>query len=210
MIDLQKQFREYKICAIFRGVPLQKTLDYGRALYNGGIRMFEVATNSADAYEQIRILRKSLGEDALIGAGTVITGERCRLAFEAGAGFFLTPSVSENVFAFCVAHGIGLLPGVMTPSDVAFSLSHGCQMMKLFPAGAMPKGYIRQLKGPFDDTEYVAVGGVSPENVSEFFAQGYIGAGIGSSLVPAKLLAEERWDEIEASIKKMMGGLNAQ
>ena len=74
----------------------------------------------------------------------------------------------------------------------------------------MPKGYIRQLKGPFDNTEYVAVGGVSPENVSEFFAQGYIGAGIGSSLVPAKLLAEERWDEIEASIKKMMGGLNAQ
>lgn len=206
-MDLLKQFREHKICAILRGVPAEQTLEYGKALYRGGIRLFEVAANSEYACEQIGMLRGLFGDSAWVGAGTVITEERCRRAKEAGAQFFLTPSVSDPVFAFCRESGIPLLPGVMTPSDVALCLSWGYHVMKLFPAGAMPANYIKQLKGPFDNTEYVAVGGVSPENVTDFLARGYIGAGIGSNLVPAGLVEEGRWEEIEAVVTEMTEGL---
>ena len=62
-------------------------------------------------------------------------------------------------------------------SDVAMCVNHGYHTMKLFPAGDMPMSYIKSLKGPFDDTEYVAIGGVSADNIEEFFRRGYLGAG---------------------------------
>ena len=88
------------------------------------------------------------------------------------------------------------MPGVMTPTDVALCLSYGYDTMKLFPAGDLPMGYIKSLKGPFSGTEYVAVGGVGPANIQQFFDAGFIGVGIGSSLAPKNLVQEGRWDEV--------------
>ena len=53
-----------RICAIMRGVPLGKTLDYADAVYRGGVRMFEVAMNSGDAARQIELMRKHFGDNA--------------------------------------------------------------------------------------------------------------------------------------------------
>lgn len=207
MMDLEKQFRQHRICAILRGVAPEQALDYAKALYAGGIRLFEVAVNGREAYGQIDSLRRHFGDRAYVGAGTVINRERCIQAREAGAQFFLTPSASVPTLEFCRNHQIPLLPGVMTPSDVDICLSYGFRVMKLFPAGVMPEGYIRQLKGPFNDTEYVAVGGVSPRNMKMFLAQGYIGAGIGSSLADPEWLREGRWEKIGDFIKEQMKGL---
>lgn len=76
-----------RICAIMRGVPLGKTLDYADAVYRGGVRMFEVAMNSGDAARQIELMRKHFGDNAYVGAGTVISAKRCEAAREAGAQF---------------------------------------------------------------------------------------------------------------------------
>ena len=90
-----------RICAIMRGVPLGKTLDYADAVYRGGVRMFEVAMNSGDAVKQIELMRKHFGDNAYVGAGTVISAERCEAAREAGAQFFLTPSATTGTMEFC-------------------------------------------------------------------------------------------------------------
>ena len=59
---------KYKLCAILRGMAPDAAASCAAAIYAGGIRMFEVALNSPDAYRQIEALRRSLPEDALIGA----------------------------------------------------------------------------------------------------------------------------------------------
>lgn len=193
-----------KVCAIMRNVPLENTLDYAEAVYRGGIRMFEVAMNSSDAAKQIGIMRNRFGDDAFVGAGTVINQERCRQAKEAGAQFFLTPSATVGTMEFCRKYDIPLLPGVLTPTDVALCLEYGYSVMKLFPAGDMPPSYIKSLKGPFDGTEYVAVGGVTADNIKDFLAHGYIGVGIGSSLLPKDMVKNHQWEKASEYVREIL------
>ena len=193
-----------KICAIMRNVPLEKTISYAEAVYQGGIQMFEVAMNSGDGVKQIDMLRRHFGEKAYVGAGTVINIERCKDAKAAGAQFFLTPSVSVVTLEYCRKNEIPLLPGVLTPTDVAVCLEYGYSVLKLFPAGDMPMGYIKSLKGPFDGTDYVAVGGVKADNIRNFLDHGFIGVGIGSNLIPKEYAAADAWDKASDYVRNLV------
>lgn len=204
---MEQIFKKHKVCAILRGLPEHECLFYARAAYQGGIRLFEVAMNSENPTRQIERLKKDLGKDALVGAGTVTTLERCRQAAAAGASFFLTPSVSTQVLEYCRSHDIKLLPGVMTPSDVSLCLEYGYRTMKLFPAGELPPSYVKSLKGPFDGTEYVAVGGVKRDNIRSFMENGFLGVGIGKGLIPEAYRKKGMWEEASVYIREMMDGV---
>lgn len=201
---MQTILKDNKICAILRNVPLPMTLSYATAAYEGGIRMFEIAMNSPDAVRQIDLLRKHLDGKVWVGAGTVINQSRCEEARAAGAQFFLTPSAGTKTMDFCRKHKIPLLPGVMTPTDVAVCLDYGYSIMKLFPAGDLPPSYIKSLKGPFDGTEYVAVGGVRSDNIADFLQQGYIGVGIGSNLIPKEYVTNGEWERAAESVGRLV------
>lgn len=192
-MDMYEVFAPNPLLAILRNVPKEITLDYAGAILKGGVKVFEVALNSPDALEQITMLRKAYGGQCLIGAGTAITVERAQAALDAGAQFLLTPGTPLDVFAFCRDRDVMLLPGVLTPTDVAVSLQYGFKTMKLFPAGDMPRSYVKDLKGPFDDTNYVAIGGVTPENIPEFRKAGCLGVGLASSLMPKDKAAARDW-----------------
>ena len=194
-MDMYDVFAQNPLLAILRNVPKEITLDYAGAILKGGVKVFEVALNSPDALEQITMLRKAYGGQCLIGAGTAITVERAQAALDAGAQFLLTPGTPLDVFAFCHDRNVMLLPGVLTPTDVAVSLQYGFKTMKLFPAGDMPRSYVKDLKGPFDDTNYVAIGGVTPENIPEFRKAGCLGVGLASSLMPKDKAAARDWDD---------------
>ncbi len=192
-MDMRELVLSRPLLAIMRNVPLEKTLDYAEAVLWGGVNFFEVALNSPHGLEQIALLRKKLGDKALIGAGTAITVERAKAALDAGAQFLLTPGTPVEVLEYCQKNDVSLLPGVMTPTDVAVCLQYGFNTMKLFPAGGLPKNYVKSLKGPFDDTEYMAIGEVSPDNISGFFDMGCIGVGLGSNLMPKEAVDRCDW-----------------
>ena len=203
---MREWLKEAPICAILRNVPQEVLREYAEAIFRGGIRMFEIAMNSENGAEQIESLKRQFENrpEVKIGAGTVTTMARCQEAELAGADFFLTPSVSEKTLDYCRNKKIPLLPGVMTPSDVAVCLEYGYTVMKLFPAGDLPDGYIHSLKGPFDKTDYVAVGGVNRNNIRRFFHQGFIGVGVGSSLIPPKYVKEKSWIQAEEYVRELL------
>lgn len=206
-MTVYEMFKKNPVCAILRNIPDDRIVLYAQTAYQAGIRLFEVAMNTKNAAAQIGLLKSRLPKDGVVGAGTVLSLSDCQSAYSAGAQFFLTPSASVRTMEFCVENEIPLIPGVMTPSDVALCVSHGFHLLKLFPAGCMPPGYVKSLRGPFDGTEYIAVGGVSPENMGEFFRQGYVGVGIGSNLIPKKMADEGRWDDAENYLSGWMGTL---
>ncbi|MBR6729491.1 MAG: bifunctional 4-hydroxy-2-oxoglutarate aldolase/2-dehydro-3-deoxy-phosphogluconate aldolase, partial [Clostridia bacterium] len=154
-MEMKEIVSQNPLLAIMRNVPMELTLEYAGAILEGGVSFFEVALNSPRALEQITMLKREFGDRAHIGAGTAITVERAKAAVDAGAEFLLSPSTDEEVLSYCAAQGIPMLPGALTPSDVTKCLKYGFSVIKLFPAGDMPKGYIKSLKGPLDETEYV-------------------------------------------------------
>lgn len=192
------------LLAIMRNVPMEKTVDYANAVINGGVNFFEVALNTPHAYEQIELLKKTFGDKAFIGAGTAVTPEKCKKAIDSGASFLLTPGTPTDVFEYCSKNNIMLLPGVLSPTDVAVSLNYGYNVMKMFPAGDMPLSYVKSLKGPFDDTEYVAIGGVTKDNIKDFMDSGYLGVGLGNSIMPQDVIDQNKWDDGSEYIKMLL------
>lgn len=208
-MDTYELVSKHPLLAILRNVPLEKTIDYAEAAVQGGAPFFEVALNSPNALEQITMLRKHFGDRCSVGAGTAITPEKCKAALDAGAQFLLTPGTPLSVFEYCAKNDVALLPGVLTPTDVATSLEFGYSTMKLFPAGSMPRKYIKDLKGPFDNTNYMAIGGVSPDNIREFFDAGYLSVGLASSLMPKAAVAANDWEACVAYVKDMVSRITA-
>ena len=205
---MEKQIRENKIIAILRNVPLDQTEKYLEVLYDGGIRLIEVALNSTDAFKQIEWIRTNYDGIMKIGAGTAIRTELAEKALKAGAEFLLTPSATVEVLDYCRENEVFILPGVLTPTDVDTCLKYGFNTLKLFPAGDMPKSYIKSLKGPFSETNYVAVGGVTADNITDFLKQGFIGVGIGSSLIPLEYVRNNQWDMASSYISDLVKKIN--
>ena len=199
---------QHRVIAILRDFPLEKTLACAQALYDGGIRMLEIALNSPQALRQISMLREHFGETLLLGAGTAITLERVMDASAAGARYLLTPSVREEVLAYCRKEQLELLPGVLSPSDVDLCLHYGYSTLKLFPAGELPPTYIKSLKGPFDNTEYVAVGGVNAGNAKQFLERGFLGVGIGSGLVSKRAVELSDWQAVTREANELLCSIN--
>ena len=202
-MDLRRVINDNPLLAIMRNVPLEITLDYAKAIIDGGVNFFEVALNSPDAAEQISVLRKAYGDIAYIGAGTAITVERAKTALDAGAQFLLAPSTDVEVLEYCRDNSVPIMPGALTPSDVTTCLRYGFNTIKLFPAGSMPRGYIKALKGPLDNTEYVAIGGVNRDNLADFFKDGYIGVGLGSNILPKDAVAKRDWETATDYVKEL-------
>jgi 2-dehydro-3-deoxyphosphogluconate aldolase/(4S)-4-hydroxy-2-oxoglutarate aldolase len=163
-----------------------------------------LALNSKNATEQISALKKRFGNTAFVGAGTAITVERAKAACDAGADFLLSPSTNEDVLKYCYDSGISIMPGALTPTDVSLCVRYGFNTIKLFPAGDMPMSYVKSLKGPFDGTEYVAIGGVNSENAPQFIKAGYCGIGLGTNLVPKEVLANRDFKAVSEHVARLL------
>lgn len=203
-MDMNEIVAQHPLLGILRNVPLEKTADYAEAAVAGGCDFFEVALNSPDALKQISLLRGRFGDRCLVGAGTAVTVELCKAAVDAGAQFLLTPGTPLDVFTYCAENALSLLPGVLSPFDVATSLGFGFRTMKLFPAGSMPLSYVKDLKGPFSGTHYMAIGGVGPDNIGGFFQAGYLGVGLASSLMPKGAVAANDWEACTDHVRALM------
>ncbi len=202
--------KKYPVIAILRSTPQEDLEAYTSALYEGGIRAFEVSFSSKTAASQLKWMKTHMASDTCIGAGTILTRESAKTAVQAGADFVLSPSTNPEVLDYCRGNKIPLLPGVFSPTDVSVCLSYGFHTLKLFPAAEFPLQYIKNLKGPFPNTEFVAVGGVTPQNASTYLNSGFSGVGIGSSLVNKSLFQEKNWKQITENIQMFLNSLNKE
>lgn len=199
---MNKILGESKIIAILRNIPLEKTIDIVSIAYSEGIKSFEVSLISKESINQIEKIKKHFDTKIIIGAGTVINTDLVKASLNVGVDFIFSPSSDEKVLDFCKTNSINLIPGIFSPSDVSLCLSYGYNLLKLFPANIFPLSYIRDLKGPFPQTEYIAVGGVNEKNYKNFLNAGYVGVGIGSNLFPKKFVLNNDWDSIRKIIVK--------
>lgn len=188
--------RQYRIIAIMRHIPDDQLIPVFRALADAGIRMIEITMNTQAAFDQIRLVRTHFAGEMLIGAGTVTTLELAQEAIDAGARFLVTPNLNLQVLQLAKNRGCPVIPGVMTPTEMAMAAQAGARVLKLFPAGHLGPGYVKDVLAPLDDICLIAVGGVTPDNMNDWLRAGCIGVGMGSSLIDPQLLRECRYEEL--------------
>ena len=147
-----------RLVAIMRGLPPEQALKSAEVLAEAGIRAIEVTFNTQGAADIIKALRKTYGDDMLIGAGTVINTDQLACAVDAGASFILAPDCNPEVIRGTKEAGLFAIPGAMTPTEILTAVRAGADMVKLFPAGSLGTGYLKNILGPLDDVKIMVVG----------------------------------------------------
>lgn len=202
--DFVKAVLKEKIIAIVRGVNSDKMIKTIHALSQGCIHLIEITCDTPGVEGIIRRCKAELKDDFLLGAGTVTSTQLAKLVIDAGAKYIITPNLDEKVVRYCQERNIPVIPGVTTPTEILQALKYGIRMVKLFPAGALGTAYIKQIRSPIKDVRIVAVGGIDLDNAREMFQAGADALGIGSSMVNAFMVENEKWDEIESRARQFV------
>jgi len=173
-----------------------------RAMVAGGIDVMEITFRTAAAADSIRAVAAQV-PDMLVGAGTVVNLEQCKLAVECGAKFIVSPGYDEEVVTWCCENGIAVCPGCVTPTEIMMALKHGLKVLKFFPANVYGGlSAIKALAGPFGGVKFIPTGGVNLQNVGEFIADPHIHAVGGSWVCPKADIAAGNFDKITALCKE--------
>lgn len=200
----------HKIIAIYRkiyGDTLKRLAD---ALQAGGIRMMEVTFDQQDpdcvakTAESIRMLADTFGDSMQFGAGTVLTTEQVRAAREAGGRFVISPNTDPEIIRRTKELGLVSIPGAMTPSEIMTAHNNGADFVKLFPSGALGFRYIKDILAPISHVKLIATGGVSEDDLGQYLALGFAGAGVGGRLADKKLIAEGNFPELTERARKFV------
>lgn len=182
MVDLLARLVESRVIAIVRAAEGAMAENVALALVDAGIDLVEIPLTTPDAVGAIVRVRQRAGGRALVGAGTVVSGDDARRVAAAGADFAVTPAVSAAV-AEAVRLGLPVCAGAYTPTEVVAAVELGATAVKLFPAGTGGLAHLKALRDPFPAVPFVPVGGVTAELARDYLAAGAVGVGVGGPLV---------------------------
>jgi 2-dehydro-3-deoxyphosphogluconate aldolase / (4S)-4-hydroxy-2-oxoglutarate aldolase len=164
------------------------------ALKAGGVDVIEFTMTTPGALAILSETAAQLGDEVLLGAGTVLDPETARAAILAGARFIVSPVLSIPTIELCHRYDAAVLPGVLTPTEMLTAWQAGADLLKLFPATSVGPRYIKDVLAPLPYLRIVPTGGVSLENIADFIKAGAAAVAVGGNLVDAKLVREGRWD----------------
>jgi 2-dehydro-3-deoxyphosphogluconate aldolase/(4S)-4-hydroxy-2-oxoglutarate aldolase len=174
------------IVAVVRSEAGDQLVKVVRALAEGGVRAAEITFTVPDAVEVIRQCRRQLGEEVLLGAGTVLDPETARAALLAGAEYIVAPTVSLDVIRLCRRYDKVVMPGAFTPTEVLAAWEAGADVVKVFPADVGGPAYLKALRGPLPQVRLMPTGGVDLNTAEAFLKAGACCLGVGGSLVEPK------------------------
>jgi 2-dehydro-3-deoxyphosphogluconate aldolase / (4S)-4-hydroxy-2-oxoglutarate aldolase len=201
--------KQTKLVPVVRATSPEEALLAISALAAGGVNVVEITMTVPGAIDVIRQVSDAMGDKVLVGAGTVLDVETADACLSAGAQFIVSPSLNLATVRHCAAKNVFVAPGCLTPTEVHAGWLAGADVIKIFPADAVGgPTYIKNLRGPFPNVQFMPTGGVSLGTIKDFLAAGAVAVGVGSNLVDLKLLREQGPDALSALAAQFVKAAN--
>ncbi len=185
------------IVAVIRAKSGEQLVDVARALLAGGVDVMEVTFTVPRAVRVLERVADELGDQVLLGAGTVLDTETARAALLAGAEFIVSPNTDVDVIRLCRRYGKLAMPGAFTPTEVVTAFEAGADVVKIFPCDQGGPGYLKALHGPLPHIPLMPTGGVDLETAADYLKAGACALGFGGSLVESKAVEKGDFARIE-------------
>ena len=202
--------REIGLIPIVRVPSPEEGFQAVEAIIAGGIGIAEITMTIPNVIHVVERLADRYGDKVLLGAGTVLDTETCRAALLAGAQFIVTPALDTRVIEMARRYSKPCIPGALTPTEVLTAWQAGADWVKIFPCGPVGgPSYIKALKGPFPQIEFVPTGGVNLETTPEFIKAGAAAVAVGGELVNLKALKEGKFEVITETARKFLEAVRA-
>lgn len=177
---------------------IEDAVPLATALYNGGLKVLEITLRTPCALDAIRAMVDALPEDAIIGAGTVLTPEDLDKSVAAGSKFLVSPGTTPALIEAAKKSSIPLLAGVATPTEAMRLYAEGFTHLKFFPAeaaGGVPM--LKSIAGPLPQITFCPTGGIDLAKAPTYLALPNVACVGGTWMAPKELMKAGRWDEIE-------------
>ena len=196
------------IIAIARGIYGENLKNAAKALFDAGIRAFEVTFeqdgDSERTLEAIAMLNREFSYCCAVGAGTVLTEHQLSSAKKAGASYIVSPNTDEAVIKRTKELGMVSIPGAMTPTEIITAHMLGADIVKLFPAGELGLAYFKAVRAPLSNIRLAAVAGITHDNIGEFKKAGACAFGISSGLFVRELIAQGRYEALRDNASRYL------
>lgn len=196
MKTLEERFYDYAVVPIVVLNDADDAVPLADALIKGGLPCAEVTFRTDAAEESIRRICESF-PDMLVGAGTVLTTEQVERAHKAGAKFIVSPGFDPEIIDCCISIGLPVLPGCITPSEIAQAVKRGLKVVKFFPAeqsGGV--AMIKAMAAPYSMVKFMPTGGISTKNLADYLSCDKILCCGGSWMVKEDLIKSGSFDKI--------------
>ncbi len=178
-----KKITDIGIVAVVRSETIEEGIRISKACVEGGIPAIEVTYTVPGATEVIKALKEQFTSDELvIGAGTVLDAATARIAILAGSEFIVSPAFDEETAKLCNLYQVPYMPGCMTITEITKAMQYGADIVKLFPGSAFGPSFVKAVKAPLPQANIMPTGGVSLENIDEWFKNGVVAVGVGGKL----------------------------
>lgn len=207
-LETLTSMKQTGIVPVFFNSDLQTAKDVVKACYEGGIRAFEFTNRGDFAIEVFKELSKFVLAECpglILGAGTILDAPTAALYIQMGANFIVSPAFNEEVARLCNLHGVPYTPGCGSVTEICNAMEHGCDMVKIFPAGSVggPK-FVKDVKAPLPWAMIMATGSVEPteENLTAWAASGVTCVGMGSKLFPKDVIEAKAWERISEKCRE--------
>ncbi len=203
--QVRNRIIEIGIVPVVRANSSLQAMSAARAVCEGGIPIVEMTMTVPGAIGVIAELSRSVGDEVLIGAGTVLDVDAARQCVEAGAQFLVSPGFDAKTVQFARERGILIMAGALTPTEVITAWKAGSDFVKIFPAGNVGgPSYIKALKAALPHIPMVPTGGVNLSTAAQFLAAGASALGIGGELISAAAMKEGNYATITESAKQFV------
>ena len=202
MKTIEERFHELGVVPVVVLEDEKAAVPLAKALVQGGLPCAEVTFRTEAAAESIRLMSEAY-PDMLVGAGTVLTTEQVDLAVKSGAKFIVSPGFDPEVVDYCLEKNIPVLPGCITPSEVAQAVKRGLKVVKFFPAEqAGGIAMIKAMAAPYYNVKFMPTGGISPKNLKDYLSCDKILCCGGSWMVKGDLVKNGEFDKIQMLVKE--------
>jgi len=188
-----------KIDDLAQAVPL------ARALVNGGLPAIEITLRTPVALEALRAVSREVPE-AIVSAGTILSGEDFNNAVAAGAKFIVSPGSTAELLDTADRSDVPFLPGAATPSEIMVLKARGYEILKFFPAeqsGGAP--FVKALASPLAGVRFCPTGGISLKNAGDYLTLPNVICVGGSWVAPDADLKNGNWTRIEELAREAAG-----
>ncbi len=205
-----KDIENKKIIVIIRGLDIVTLKKAVAAMAAGGIGLVELPFDQSGKIpddviaSNIKTLSREFAGKLRVGAGTVLTTEQASLAADSGAEYIISPDSYEPVIRLTPEKGLVSFPGAFTPTEASNAHRCGAHFVKLFPNSELRPSFIRAITTPLSHIRFLAVGGITLDNISSYKSAGVCGYGISSAIADTKLIASGNFDAITEISRKFV------
>jgi 2-dehydro-3-deoxyphosphogluconate aldolase/(4S)-4-hydroxy-2-oxoglutarate aldolase len=202
---LVKNLQKEKLIAIVRLNDSSNLIRIAESLHEAGVIFLEVTLTMPNPFDAIASIKKAIGKNFYVGAGTVKNLDLAKKSIDCGADFLVSPNFKLEVVVLAHKNDLAVMPGALTPTEIYKAWESGADAVKVFPSSLGGPKYFKELSGPFPDIPLMPTGSITLESGPEYLRAGAYALGVGTSLVNPADVAGGNYKEISKNATLFRG-----